>query len=115
MDEKEAELKAVKAENKKLLSAARAYQNLSACYRIGKRPTEKLFSQLEKANALLKQKGGKVMECECGVAWAVQENLSAYEGEIVLVCLKCGSRYFNAQEYFDDDKLANLDRVEIKR
>ena len=57
MDEKEAELKAVKAENKKLLAAARAYQNLSACYRIGKRPTEKLFSQLEKANALLKQKG----------------------------------------------------------
>jgi len=56
MDEKEAELKAVKAENKKLLSAARAYQNLSVCYRIGKRPTEKLFSKLERANALLKQK-----------------------------------------------------------
>jgi hypothetical protein len=55
MDAKEAELK---AENKKLLSAARAYRDLSACYRIGKRPTEKLFSQLEKANALLKQKGG---------------------------------------------------------
>jgi len=59
MDEKEAELKAVKAENKKLLSAARAYQDLSVCYRIGKRPTEKLFSQLEKANALLKQKEEK--------------------------------------------------------
>ena len=57
MDEKEAELKAVKAENKKLLAAARAYRDLSVCYRIGKRPTEKLFSQLEKANALLKQKG----------------------------------------------------------
>jgi len=55
------------------------------------------------------------MECECGGAWAVQENLSGYKGEIVLVCLKCGSCYFNAQEYFDDDKLANLDRVEIKR
>ena len=57
MDEKEAELKALKAENKKLLAAARAYRDLSVCYRIGKRPTEKLFSQLEKANALLKQKG----------------------------------------------------------
>ena len=45
MDAKEAELK---AENKKLLAAARAYQNLSACYRIGKRPTEKLFSQLDR-------------------------------------------------------------------
>ena len=55
MDEKEiAELKAVKAENKKLLSAARAYRDLSVCYRIGKRPTEKLFSQLERANALIK-------------------------------------------------------------
>ena len=55
MDAKEAELK---AENKKLLAAARAYQDLSVCYRIGKRPTEKLFSQLDRANALLKQKGG---------------------------------------------------------
>ena len=55
MDAKEAELK---AENKKLLAAARAYRDLSVCYRIGKRPTEKLFSQLERANALLKQKGG---------------------------------------------------------
>ena len=51
MDAKEAELK---AENKKLLAAARAYRDLSVCYRIGKRPTEKLFSQLEKANALIK-------------------------------------------------------------
>ena len=53
MDAKEAELK---AENKKLLAAARAYQDLSVCYRIGKRPTEKLFSQLDRANALLKQR-----------------------------------------------------------
>ena len=59
MDEKEAELKAVKAENKKLLAAARAYRDLSVCYRIGKRPTEKLFSQLDRANALLKQKEEK--------------------------------------------------------
>lgn len=30
-----------------LRDAAKAYQDLSACYRIGKRPTEKLFAALE--------------------------------------------------------------------
>lgn len=44
-----------KAAKKKaeLLDAAKAYKDLCACYRIGKQPTEKLFSRLEKANAAI--------------------------------------------------------------
>ncbi len=44
-----------KAAEKKaeLLDAAKAYRDLCACYRIGKQPTEKLFSRLEKANAAI--------------------------------------------------------------
>lgn len=36
-----------------LLEAAKAYQELAICYRIGKRPTEKLFSRLEKAKTAI--------------------------------------------------------------
>lgn len=36
-----------------LLDAAKAFQELATCYRIGKRPTEKLFARLEKANAAI--------------------------------------------------------------
>lgn len=44
-----------KAAKKKaeLLDAAKAYKDLCTCYRIGKQPTEKLFSRLEKANAVI--------------------------------------------------------------
>lgn len=36
-----------------LAEAARAYRDLCACYRIGKRPTEKLFDRLSRANTTL--------------------------------------------------------------
>ena len=36
-----------------LKKAALAYQELSVCYRINKRPTERLFDRLEKAGDLL--------------------------------------------------------------
>lgn len=36
-----------------LLDAAKAFQELATCYRIGKRPSEKLFARLEKANAAI--------------------------------------------------------------
>lgn len=36
-----------------LIDAAKAFQELATCYRIGKRPTEKLFARLEKANAAI--------------------------------------------------------------
>lgn len=38
---------------KVLVEACKAYKDLLACYRIGKRPSEKLFSALEKADAAL--------------------------------------------------------------
>lgn len=53
------------------------------------------------------------MKCTCGREWKIQDNLSAYEGEIVLVC-ECGERYFNAQDFFDDSKFEKLEHVKIK-
>ena len=38
-----------------LLEAAKAYQELGVCYRLGKSPSEKLFKRLEKANKLLEK------------------------------------------------------------
>ena len=35
------------------IEAAKAYRELTICYRVGKRPSEKLFARLEKANTLL--------------------------------------------------------------
>ncbi len=37
----------------RLRDAALAYKELATCYRIGKRPTEKLFDRLDKADAAL--------------------------------------------------------------
>lgn len=34
---------------KNLYEAAKAYQDLCVCYRVGKPPTEKLFTRLDKA------------------------------------------------------------------
>jgi hypothetical protein len=47
----------LKAEQKmfKLIDAAKAFQELNACYRVGKRPSKKLFERLEKAHALLEE------------------------------------------------------------
>ncbi|HPB67202.1 MAG TPA: hypothetical protein PLW80_11590 [Spirochaetales bacterium] len=44
------EIAALKAQRDELLAAAKAYQELSVCYRLNKRPTEKLFDRLETAN-----------------------------------------------------------------
>lgn len=38
-----------------MLAAAKAYQGLSVCYRLGKRPSEKLFKRLEKAKKALEE------------------------------------------------------------
>jgi hypothetical protein len=53
--EKEVAKLYTKDELDEAVKAAKAYQELSICYRIGKRPTEKLFEQLEKANKYLKE------------------------------------------------------------
>lgn len=46
-------IKALQAENERLKNAALAYQQLSTCYRIGKRPSEKLHKSLELAKQAL--------------------------------------------------------------
>ena len=45
--------KELEAEVERLREAAKAYQDLSVCYRLGKRPTEKLFTRLVKAKEAL--------------------------------------------------------------
>ena len=46
--------------NIELLDAAKAFQELCVCYRIGKKPSEKLFDRLQKARELLEDiKNGK--------------------------------------------------------
>ena len=47
---RESELSALRAQRDELLAAAKAYQELSVCYRLNKRPTEKFFDRLETAN-----------------------------------------------------------------
>lgn len=46
--------------------------------------------------------------CSCGSAQQIQDNLSAYKGEVVLTCLSCTHRHFNAQEVFTEEDLAYL-------
>lgn len=62
----------------------------------------------------LRSKEDDMIKCECGTEWQVQENLSAYTGEVVLVCLSCGERYYNAQDFFQDDDLDGLKRIKTK-
>ena len=40
-------------QHEKLVAAVKTYQDLCTCYRIGKRPTEKLFKMLDDAKAAL--------------------------------------------------------------
>ena len=44
---------------KEAINATKAYRDLDTCYRMGKRPTEALFSRLEMARALLTRLGGR--------------------------------------------------------
>ena len=39
----------------RFLEAAKAYEELATCYRIGKRPSEALFKRLEEARKALKE------------------------------------------------------------
>lgn len=48
------------AEIERLREAAKAYQELATCYRISKRPSEKLFERLESARATLAEGGDNV-------------------------------------------------------
>ena len=61
LDEFKAKCAELETENKELREAAIAYQALATCYRIGKTPSEALFTRLGKAlgkaSKLLKGKG----------------------------------------------------------
>ena len=46
-------------EVKKLIDAAIAYRELNIHYRLGKKPTEKLFKALNKAGKILEEAGNK--------------------------------------------------------
>ena len=50
MNDPATDISTLKAQRDELLAAAKAYQELSVCYRLNKRPTEKLFDRLETAN-----------------------------------------------------------------
>lgn len=55
------------------------------------------------------------MKCSrCNTEWQIQDNLSAYEGEVVLVCPNCDNRYYNAQEHFHADEFVRLTHVVVK-
>ena len=54
------------------------------------------------------------IKCKCGQPWQIQDNLSAYDGEVVLVCVNCGERYYNAQEWFSLEDLENLGHIKTK-
>ncbi len=56
----------------------------------------------------------KLLCPKCKGEWAIQKNLAAYEGEIVLVCLGCGDRYFNAQKHFYGEAFIGLKEVNVK-
>jgi hypothetical protein len=53
VDHIEPDIKAAINEFDRLFDAARAFDELAICYRIGKRPTEKLFKRLAKARETL--------------------------------------------------------------
>lgn len=50
-------LQAKDAEIERLRKAAKAFQELNACYRLGRQPSERLFKELEIAREALNQKG----------------------------------------------------------
>ena len=54
------------------------------------------------------------INCKCGEPWQIQDNLSAYRGEVVLVCIKCGERFYNAQEFFPNKDFENLAHIKSK-
>ena len=52
----EAKLAEVTAERDRLMEAAKAFQDLTVCYRVGKKPNEALFQRLKRAKAALEAK-----------------------------------------------------------
>ena len=62
----------------------------------------------------MSEQDAKPITCRCGGIWKIQDNLSGYVGEVVLVCLSCGDRYYNAQEFFPDSFFDGLDHIKEK-
>ena len=44
---------------RRAVEAAKAYQDLATCYRLGRKPTETLFTRLDEAERYLKEQEGK--------------------------------------------------------
>jgi len=55
-----------------------------------------------------------MIKCKCGNPWMKQKNLAGYNGEVVLVCIKCKERYYNAQEWFSNDELSLVKEIDVK-
>jgi len=54
------------------------------------------------------------MNCNCGNKWKIDKwTPVGYEGEVILVCDKCGEQYFNAQEYFTDELINEMEECHI--
>ena len=51
--------------------------------------------------------------CACPEAgkWKIDDSLSGYAGEVVLVCSYCGTRYYNAQEFFTKGELDAMEHI----
>ena len=51
--------------------------------------------------------------CACPEAgkWKIDDSLSGYAGEVVLVCSYCGLRYYNAQEFFPKEELDAIEHI----
>ena len=53
-------------------------------------------------------------QCKCGGEWFKNDEYSAYEGEIVLICKSCGEYYLNAQNHFSYDELSKFNDITPK-
>lgn len=67
----------LRAEIERLREAGLAYQELSSCYRMGSRPTERLFKRLDEARAALAP-SAPVEPCPAcgGAGWTAEHSLS---------------------------------------
>ena len=54
------------------------------------------------------------IKCDCGATWKIRGDIFGYSGEAVLACEECGEMYFNAQEFFTEEQLGDLEVIYAK-
>lgn len=74
---------------------------------------------VEKIHELTETHIPDIVDALTGIAWDEEDAgqikaYHAYDGEIVLVCIKCKERYYNAQEFFNEDDLSSLQEIDTK-